>query len=100
MWATFCQNGSEHMKTELERVSQWARERLRSGAEPPTAYYRLMQLIEAADALSGGLMATPPKEGEPESVVPAESAQPQEGSVVRLDNARRHPAATPIRLPT
>jgi len=88
------------MKDDLERVATWARARLRSGAEPPTAYYRLMQLVEAADALSSGLMAMPPQEGESESVEPAESAPPQEASIVRLDSARRHPGSTPIRLPT
>lgn len=37
----------------LEAAIDWAEERLRSGAEPPFVYYRLMQLREAAKELSG-----------------------------------------------
>jgi len=88
------------MREKLEDVAAWARARIRSGAEPPTAYYRLMQLVEAADALKDGLMAMPPQEGEPESELPAETAPPQEDSVVRLDSVRRHLAGPPVCLPT
>lgn len=36
---------------QLEAIGSWAEERLRTGAEPPFIYYRLMQLREAAKEL-------------------------------------------------
>ena len=42
----------EHiMDKTLADVQHWATERLRSGAEPPWTYYRLMQLLDAIDGL-------------------------------------------------
>ncbi|MAP94286.1 MAG: hypothetical protein CMK07_04985 [Ponticaulis sp.] len=35
----------------LEAVIKWSEERLRTGAEPPFIYYRLMQLRESAKEL-------------------------------------------------
>lgn len=39
------------MEAKLAAVQEWATERLRSGAEPPWTYYRLMQLLDALEGL-------------------------------------------------
>ena len=41
----------------LDIVRAWAKERLRSGSEPPWTYYRFMQLVEAVDELTAGSRA-------------------------------------------
>lgn len=46
------------MKEELERVREWAQERLQGGSEPPWAWYRYMQLVEATTAILDGMEAT------------------------------------------
>lgn len=88
------------MDEHLQRVSEWARERLASGMEPPTAYYRLMQLVEAADCLRAGGCVTPPTDDSPQSGQPAENDRPQAASVVQLDSVRPHRAGQPVLPPT
>ena len=41
-------------RNELEICREWARERLKTGAEPPWSYYRLMQLVEVTTLLLSG----------------------------------------------
>lgn len=41
---------------------QWAKARLASGHEPPWSYYRLMQLLDAMDALEAGRTVILPDE--------------------------------------
>lgn len=43
----------EPMDETLERVGDWARERIRAGQEPPWSYYKLMQLLDALEGLRG-----------------------------------------------
>lgn len=46
------------MQAELERVRNWAKEKIQGGSEPPWAWYQYMKLIEAADAILEGMAAT------------------------------------------
>ena len=88
------------MEHELKSITEWARERLRANREPPWAYYRLMQLIEAAEELREGLGPTRPGGDSREPAEPEPRALSQGAAVVPLHSGRRHPDRTPGRLPT
>lgn len=85
---------------DLTRAIDWANDRLRSGAEPPWSYYRLMQLKEAATELLAGMRATQPMEGSQGSPPHSASETPPSASVLQLDTARRHRPGEPVRMPT
>ena len=82
----------------LDTAKEWARERLRSGMEPPWAYYRLMQLIDAIDSLAAGAAAVNPTGCSQRSEAPSDETPQQEGgNIYRLDGARlRHAGQTVI----
>ena len=84
----------------LQEVREWAKGRLRAGAEPPWSYYRLMQLIEAVDVLESGEEAVSPTDCSQQSEPHSETPLPQGENIYRLDTARPHRAGPPIRLPT
>lgn len=42
------------MKKNLERARDWAFTKVRSGQEPPWAWYQYMKLIEASEAILDG----------------------------------------------
>lgn len=79
------------MHTELERVSEWARERIRAGQEPPWTYYKLMQLVDAIESLRDeettqrmeSLLQSPERS--------LGDVRPQEAGVVSLNTFRRPP---------
>src|SRR5690242_696873 len=53
----------DQMKAEeLERVRDWAREKIQGGNEPPWSWYQHMKLIETLDAILSGMAATITKE--------------------------------------
>ncbi len=85
---------------EMAKLKDWAQERLREGAEPPWSYYRMMQLIDAVDALSSGAEAVSPTAHSLESESLPGEIHPQGANIYRLDTSRRHPAEPPVRLPT
>jgi hypothetical protein len=88
------------MREDLLRVSEWAKARLRAGGDPPWTHQRLIQLAEAADALSAGMGLTQPTADlQPPS--PHLDADPSPaGEVLQLDSARRRYGAPRVRLPT
>lgn len=87
-------------RRELGTVKDWAKERLRTGAEPPWTYYRLMQLIEAVDLLSAGDDAVSPTENLPQLELQQDEIPPQEGNICRLDTARSRRDQQSVPLPT
>ena len=52
---------------ELNRVREWAQEKISAGSEPPWAWYQYMKLIETVDAINDGTAATT-TENSPQSV--------------------------------
>lgn len=83
----------------LDIAKRWAQERLREGTEPPWAYYRLMQLVDAIDALSAGstTVSSTAQSQEPQEL--SDDDRPRGAKVYRLDAARHHPADPPVQLP-
>lgn len=58
-------------KAELERVREWANEKLAAGEEPPWAWYQYMKLTEALDEILQGMAAvTPLREDSPRAEPP------------------------------
>jgi hypothetical protein len=43
---------------ELQRVRQWAHDKIDAGSEPPWAWYQYMKLIETIDAIFQGAEVT------------------------------------------
>jgi hypothetical protein len=87
-------------RAELERVREWALQKLATGEEPPWAWYQYMKLRETLDAILAGMDAvTPQTENSPREVS-------QQGMRLRLvettcspDTAQRHRADEPVQLP-
>jgi hypothetical protein len=86
-------------QADLERVKEWALERLTTGNEPPWSWYQLMKLREAVEAILAGMAATKPMAG-------LRGSEPRQGACLRLvgatdrqDSAQCHPEAVPVQLP-
>lgn len=85
------------MQDELERVSEWARDRIRAGQEPPWTYYKLMQLVDAIESLRDP-DATQRMENSLQSPERSQDdVRPQQAAVVSLDIFRRPPGPQPQR---
>ena len=88
------------MKENLEAVRQWAQEKIQTGQEPPWAWYQLMKLTEACDAVLAGMAAVSSTES-------SQQSESQPGRHLQLvvptdqqDTAQPHPAGLPVQLPT
>ena len=87
-------------RAELERVREWALQKLARGEEPPWAWYQYMKLRETLDAILAGMNAvTPQTENSPQEA-------PRQGTHLRLMEATRspnsvqhRPADEPVQLP-
>jgi hypothetical protein len=87
-------------RAELERVREWALQKLATGEEPPWAWYQYMKLRETLDAILGGIDAvTPQTENSPREVQ-------RRGTRLRLveatnlpGTAQHHRADVPVQLP-
>lgn len=83
---------------ELNRVREWAQEKIDAGSEPPWAWYQYMKLIETVRTILDGMDATT-TENSPQSVQ-------HQGTHLRLvDSTDRqgtflpHPAGSKVRMP-
>ena len=87
-------------RAELERVREWALQKIATGEEPPWAWYQYMKLRETMDAILAGMdTVTPQTENSPQEA-------PRRGTRLRLveatcspDTAQRHRADEPVQLP-
>lgn len=87
-------------RAELERVREWASQKLATGEEPPWAWYQYMKLRETLDAILAGMDAvTPQTENSPQEA-------PRRGKRLRLvettcspDTAQHRRADEPVRMP-
>jgi len=59
-------------RAELQRVLDWANDKLATRAEPPWAWYQYMKLRETLEAILAGLDTTSPQtESSPQSEAPS-----------------------------
>ena len=84
----------------LDTAKAWAQERLRSGAEPPWTYYRLMQLVEAVESLTAGARAVTPTGCSQQEQRPRDDIPPQGENIYRLDIAQSRRAEQQVQMPT
>ena len=67
-------------REELEKVRQWADDKIAAGQEPPWAWYQYMKLRETLDAILSGM----------------DVAKPQERLSVVADNTKPIPTRLPV----
>ncbi len=93
------QKADKKIRADLERIREWAGDKIGAGKEPPWAWYQYMKLRETIDAILGGM-----------AVVTTTADSPQSGqhqdNGLRLavcndpqEIARRRQLGTPTRLP-
>ncbi len=85
------------MRDELERVREWAQDKLQGGSEPPWAWYQYMKLVETVTAILDGMDAT--KEHSPQSEPPPDTHLRLVDSTTQPDTAPPRPDQPKPRLP-
>ena len=85
------------MRDELERVREWAQDKLQGGSEPPWAWYQYMKLVEAVTAILDGMDAT--RENSPQSGLPPDAHLRLVESTDQPDVALPRPDQPKPRLP-
>jgi hypothetical protein len=86
------------MGADLERVRQWARDKIQSGDEPPWAWYQYMKLIETCDAILAGMDATT-TESSPRSALHRGGGLRLVDSTYQPNAVQHHPGDEPVLLP-
>lgn len=86
-------------KAQLQRLKEWAQEKIQAGGEPPWAWYQYMKLVEVADAILAGMAAVSP-------TASSQQSHAHQGSGLRLvdgstqqDSAQSHPPDLAGQLP-
>lgn len=86
------------MKSELEKIRNWAQQKLNAGNEPPWAWYQYMKLTETLDAIIQGMNATTTEN--------SQQSAPHRGSNLRLvggkcsqDTAQPNPDIVKVQMP-
>jgi hypothetical protein len=86
-------------RAELERVREWALQKLATGEEPPWAWYQYMKLRETLDAILAGMDAvTRQTENSPREAPPQEMHLRLVEATCSPDTAQRHRADEPVQL--
>jgi hypothetical protein len=87
-------------RAELERVLDWANDKLATGAEPPWAWYQYMKLRETLEAILAGIEAASPQtESSPQSEAPLAGGLRLVVSNAQPDSAQRPPSGSAMPLP-
>lgn len=88
-------------REELQRVREWANQKIATGAEPPWAWFQYMKLREDLDQILAGMSASMLQtESLPQSDQRPEKHLRLVESTDQQDNVLRHPSDPPVRLPT
>lgn len=88
------------IRADLERLREWADDKIGAGSEPPWAWYQYMKLRETLDAILCGMDAVSPTGNLLQSVPRPGNGLQLVASNTRRDTARRRRVGTPIQLPT
>lgn len=91
----------------LKKVREWAQDKLRTGNEPPWAWYQYMKLRETLDAIIEGMeatvylddMETPTKASSRRSDQRPEKHLRLVADIDQPDSSPRRPASVKARLP-
>ena len=86
------------MRGELEKVLEWASEKLAAGQEPPWAWYQYMKLCETLEAILAGMDATT-TESSQQSAQHSEKHLQLVDSTDAQDISPRRPTGLPTQTP-
>ena len=86
------------MRGELEKVLEWASEKLAAGQEPPWAWYQYMKLCETLEAILAGMDSTTTDHSPQSAQHPEKHLQLVDSSDPQ-DNAPRRPVGLPTQTP-
>jgi hypothetical protein len=87
-------------RVELERVREWALQKLATGQEPPWAWHQYMKLRETLDAILAGMDAvTPQTENSLQEARRRGTRLRLVGATCSPNSAQRHQADEPVQLP-
>jgi hypothetical protein len=87
-------------RAELERVRDWALQKLATGEEPPWAWYQYMKLRETLDAILASMDAvTPQTENSPREAPPRERHLQLVEAKCSPGTAQRRQAGERVRMP-
>lgn len=85
--------------SEFKACTAWAKEMLQTGSEPPWRHYRLMQLIDAIEAIEAGVNVTIIREDSLEQVQRQDADRPQGAKVYRLETVPPRRDGIQVQLP-
>jgi len=85
--------------TELQRVRQWAQEKIDAGSEPPWAWYQYMKLIESIDAVFQGTECTTAMENLQQSGKHTERRLQLVEAKSEQDISQLHPVDSKVLMP-
>jgi len=94
------QKADKKIRADLERLREWAGEKIGAGNEPPWAWYQYMKLRETIDAILGGMGVVSTTASSPQSEQPQDSGLRLAVCNDPQEIARRRQRGTPVRLPT
>lgn len=86
------------MREELEKVRNWANDKIASGQEPPMAWFQYMKLRETCDEILSGMSATTPLDSPESQRSPGERLRLVD-STDQPGTVQHHPVGLPVRLP-
>jgi hypothetical protein len=87
-------------RAELEKVREWAVQKVATGEEPPWAWYQYMKLRETLDAILTGMDAvTPQTENSPQEASRRGTRLQLVESKCTPNNAQQRRFDEPVRLP-
>lgn len=84
---------------ELQRVRQWAHEKIDTGSEPPWAWYQYMKLIETIDSILQGAEVTTTMENLRQSVERPERRLRLVDAKSPQESVLHRPADSKVRMP-
>lgn len=87
------------IRADLERIHEWASDKIGAGNEPPWAWYQYMKLRETIDAILAGMGVVSTTASSPQSEQPQGAGLRLAASTDSREIARRRQLGKPVRLP-
>jgi hypothetical protein len=90
----------QELRIHLSRLSEWARQKIQGGSEPPWAWFQYMKLVEVTDSLLQGIDSVSPTASLRKSSERSESGLRLVDSTFQQGDAQRRPPDETAPLPT
>lgn len=92
-------NNKNEIENKLKEIKVWAKEKIKSGQEPPWAWYQYMKLCETIDAILAGMAVTITLEDSQKLGQPQDVHHLQEVDNDQPENAQSRPSPIPVQMP-